>query len=141
MSLILTNALDNGRSASVPVPPSGAYGLGERWIETLEPLHSRSDDGNDRSMIIDDVATAGKPAATSARKLTFLQKERWRRFRKPGARGCHFERLSGNWESTEAQSGETWMPGVLQRDNPGRFPQRRHLIPSKHNRVTFMLNT
>ena len=30
----------HGRSASVPVPPSSVNGLGERWIETLEPLHS-----------------------------------------------------------------------------------------------------
>ena len=66
----------HGRSASVTVPPSGVGGLGERWIETLEPLHSRSEDDNDPSMIIDDVAIAGKPAATSARKPTFLQKER-----------------------------------------------------------------
>ena len=34
----------HGRSASVPVPPSSVNGLGERWIETLEPLHSRSED-------------------------------------------------------------------------------------------------
>ena len=49
----------HGRSGSVPVPPSSVNGLGERWIETLEPLHSRSEDENDPSMIIDDVATAG----------------------------------------------------------------------------------
>ena len=87
MPLILTNALDNGRSASVPVPPSGAYGLGERWIETLEPLHSLPEDGKDPSMIIDDVATAGKPAATSARKLTFFQKERWKAIQKARRKG------------------------------------------------------
>ena len=71
-----------GGSASVTVPPSGVGGLGERWIETLEPLHSRSEDDNDPSMIIDDVAIAGKPAATSARKPTFLQKERWKAMQK-----------------------------------------------------------
>ena len=64
----------HGRSGSVPVPPSGVGGLGERWTATLKPLQSRSEDDKDPSMIIDDVATAGKPAATSARKLTFLQK-------------------------------------------------------------------
>ena len=77
----------HGRSASVTVPPSGVGGLGERWIETLEPLHSRSEDDNDPSMIIDDVATAGKPAATSARKPTFLQKERWKAIQKARPKG------------------------------------------------------
>ncbi len=38
-------------------------------------------------MIIDDVATAGKPAATSARKLTFLQKERWKAIQKARRKG------------------------------------------------------
>ena len=77
----------HGRSASVPVPPSSVNGLGERWIETLEPLHSRSEDEDDPSMIIDDVATAGKPAATSARELTFLQKERWKAVQKARRKG------------------------------------------------------
>ena len=77
----------HGRSASVPVPPSSVNGLGQRWIETLEPLHSRSEDEKDPSMIIDDVATAGKPAATSARKPTFLQKERWKAIRKARGKG------------------------------------------------------
>ena len=77
----------HGRSAPVPIPTSGDHGLGERWIETLEPLHSRSEDEDDPSMIIDDVATAGKPAATSARKLTFLQKERWKAIQKARRKG------------------------------------------------------
>ena len=77
----------HGRSGSVPVPPSSVNGLGERWIETLEPLHSRSEDENDPSVIIDDVATAGKPAATAARKLTFLQKERWKAIQKARRKG------------------------------------------------------
>ena len=38
-------------------------------------------------MIIDDVATAGKPPATSARKLTFLQKERWKAIQKARRKG------------------------------------------------------
>ena len=77
----------HGRSAPVPIPTSGDHGLGEHWIETLEPLHSRSEDGNDPSMMIDAVATAGKPAATSARKLTFLQKERWKAIQKARRKG------------------------------------------------------
>ena len=77
----------HGRSAPVPIPTSGDHGLGERWIETLEPPHSRSEDGNDPSMMIDDVATASKPAATSARKPTFLQKERWKAIQKARRKG------------------------------------------------------
>ena len=81
--------LRNGRgpSASVPVPPSGVSGLSERWIETLEPLHSRAEDENDPSMIIDDVAAAGKPAASSARKPTFLQKAMWKAIQKAKRKG------------------------------------------------------
>ena len=33
----------HGPSPPAPAPPSGANGLGERWVETLEPLHSRSE--------------------------------------------------------------------------------------------------
>ena len=65
----------HGRFASLTVPPSGAYGLGERWIATLEPLDLRATDENGHGMITDGVARAGKPAATSARKPTFLQRE------------------------------------------------------------------
>ena len=83
----------HGRSAPVPVPPSGVNGLGKRWIATLEPLHSRSEDGNDPSMMIDDVATASKPAATSARKPTFLQKERWKAIRKARRKGMSFRAI------------------------------------------------
>ena len=110
----------HGRSASVPVPPSSVNGLGERWIETLEPLHSRSEDENDPSMIIDDLATAGKPAATSARKLTFLQNERWKAIQKARREGgCNFEQSSVKWESTGAQSRNTWRRRDPRRDNPG----------------------
>ena len=78
---------DHRRSASVPVPPSGVSGLSERWRETLEPLHSRAEDENDPSMIIDDVAAAGKPAASSARKPTFLQKARWKAIQQAKRKG------------------------------------------------------
>ena len=44
-------------------------------------------------MIIDDVATAGKPAATSARKLTFLQKERWKAIQKARRKGMSFRSI------------------------------------------------
>ena len=69
------------------VPPSGVDGLGERWIETLEPLHSWATDENGHGMITDGVAKADKPAATSARKPTFLQRERWKAIQKARRKG------------------------------------------------------
>ena len=69
-SVFLRNG--HGASASVPVPTSGAHGLGERWTAALEPLGSRAEGENGGGMITDDVATAGKPTATPARKPTFL---------------------------------------------------------------------
>ena len=102
--------LRNGRgpSASVPVPTAGVGGLGERWIETLEPLHSRATDENGDSMITDGVARAGKPKATSPRASRHsFRRSGGRRSGKPGAKGCRFERLNGNWESTGAQSRNT----------------------------------
>ena len=93
----------HGRFPTAPVPPSGAHGLGERWTATLEPLHSRSEDDNNPSMIIDDAATAGKPAATSARKPTFLQKERWKAILKARRKGMSLraiERKLGIHRST-----------------------------------------
>ena len=77
----------HGRSASVPVPTSGVDGLGEHWIETLEPLDSRATDENGDSMITGGVVTASKPAAASARKPTFLQKERWKAIQKARRKG------------------------------------------------------
>ena len=81
----------HGHSASVPVPTYGAHGLGERWIETLEPLHSRAEDVNDPSMVIDDVATASQPAGRQP-SLSESQLSSRRRggspFRKPCARVC-----------------------------------------------------
>ena len=66
---------DHGRSAPVPIPTSGDHGLGERWIETLEPLHARSEDGNDPSMMIDDVATAIEQAGSHLRAQADLPPE------------------------------------------------------------------
>ena len=77
----------HGASASVPVPTSGAHGLGERWTAALEPLDSRAEGENGRGMITDDVATAGRPTATPARKPTFLQKERWKAIQKARRKG------------------------------------------------------
>ena len=77
----------HGHSASVPVPPSGAHSLSEHWTATLEPLDSRAEDENGHGMVTDDVATAAKAAATSARKPTFLQRERWKAIQKARRKG------------------------------------------------------
>ena len=108
----------HGRSASVTVPTSGVDGLGERWIETLEPLHSRSEDGNGPSMMIDDVASASKPAAASARKPTFLQRERWKAIRKARRKGMSLraiERELGIHRSTIKKYVDAESPPTRQR--------------------------
>ena len=77
----------HGASASVPVPTSAAHALGERWTAALVPLDSRAEGENGRGMITDDVATAGRPTATPARKPTFLQRERWKAIQKARRKG------------------------------------------------------
>ena len=77
----------HGRSPTAPVLPSGANGLGEHWTATLEPLDSRATDENGDGMITDGVARADKPKATSARKPTFLQRERWKAIQKARRKG------------------------------------------------------
>ena len=61
--------------------------LGRTLSGNSRPLHSRAEDENGTSMIIDGVATAGKPAAISVRKPTFLQKERWKEIQKARRKG------------------------------------------------------
>ena len=41
----------HGRSAPVPVPPSGAHGLGELWTAALEKLDSRVENERDPGTI------------------------------------------------------------------------------------------
>ena len=132
-----------GRSVNVPVPPSVAHGLGERWTATLEPLDSRAEDERDQgTATLTARPPAGKPKSTPTRKPTFLQRESdGRRFRKPGARVCPLERSSGSWETTEPPSRNTWALGGLQRGDLGPVQRRQHLIPWQPNQVTFMLNT
>ncbi len=77
----------HGGSASAPVPPSGANGLGERWTATLEPLDSRAEGEKDQVAVTDSAAATGTPVAASARKPTFLQKERWKAIQKARRRG------------------------------------------------------
>ena len=91
-------------------------------------------------MIIDGVATAGKPAAISVRKPMFLQKERWQVIQKARRKGTSFQ-ASGQKLGIHRVSIKKYMDAeVPQLDNPGWFPQRRHLITSQPNRVTFTLN-
>ena len=75
------------RSAPVPVPSSGANGLGERWTETLQTLDSRAENERDQGTITDSAATAGKPKTVSPRKPTFLQRERWKAIQKARRKG------------------------------------------------------
>ena len=81
--------LRNGHnlSATVPVAPSGANGLGERWTAALKPLDSRAEDEQDQGAITGSAATAGKPQAASVRQPTFLQRERWKAIQKARRKG------------------------------------------------------
>ena len=77
----------HGRSAPVPVPPSGAHGLGERWTAALEQLDSRVENERDPGDITGSAAAAGKPKAASPRKPTFLERERWKAIQKARRQG------------------------------------------------------
>ena len=77
----------HGHSESVPVSPSGAHGLGERWTAALEPLDPRVENEKDQGDNTDSAAAAGKPKATSPRKPTFLQRERWKAIQKARRKG------------------------------------------------------
>ena len=76
-----------GRPTPVPVPPSGAHGLGERWTSTLQTLDSRAEEDKVQGSITDSAATAGKPKTVSPRKPTFLQRERWKVIQKARRKG------------------------------------------------------
>ena len=81
--------LRNGHqhSAPVPVPPSGANGLDQRWTAALQPLDSRVDDDKDQAAIPDRADSTSKPKVASVRKPTFLQKERWKAIQKARRKG------------------------------------------------------
>ena len=78
--------LRNGhrRSATAPVPPSGASGLGQRWTAALETLDSRAED---QAGITDSAPATSTPATVSPRKPTFLQRERWKAIQKARRKG------------------------------------------------------
>ena len=68
--------------------------------------------------MIDDVATASKPAAGSARKPTFLQKERWKAIRKARRKGMSLraiERELGIHRSTIKKYVDAESPPTRQR--------------------------
>ena len=82
-------SLRNGHqnSAAVPVVPSGANGLGERWTAALQPLDSGAEDEEDQAAITDSAVPAGKPKAASPRKPAFLERERWKAIQKARRKG------------------------------------------------------
>ena len=114
--------LRNGhhRSAPVPVPASGANGLGERWMADLRPLDSRVENEKDQGDNTGSAASAGKPKATSPRKPTFLERERWKAIQKARRKGMSLraiERELGIHRATvrkylEAQGPPTRRPWV-----------------------------
>ena len=77
----------HGRSAPVPIPTSGAHGLGERWTATLKPLDSRVENEKDQGDNNNGSTAAGNPKATSPHKPTFLQRERWKAIQKDRRKG------------------------------------------------------
>ena len=81
--------LRNGheRSATCPVAPSGAHGLGERWTATLNSQDSGAENEKDQGDNTGSVAAAGKPKAASPRKSTFLERERWKAIQKARRKG------------------------------------------------------
>ena len=74
-------------SASVPVPPSGSNGLGQRWTATLEALDSRAEDKDDQACNTDSANATSMPATASPRKPTSLQRERWKAIQKARRKG------------------------------------------------------
>ena len=77
----------HGHSASVPVPPSGANGLGEHWTAILEPLDSRAEDEGNQVDITDSSPATSTPTIISPRKPTFLRRERWKAVQKARRKG------------------------------------------------------
>ena len=70
-----------GRSAPVPVPPSGTNGLGERWTATLKPLDSRAPKRRIKGPSLTAPPASPKPPLRASRP-SFRGRD-GRRFRKP----------------------------------------------------------
>ena len=77
----------HGRSATTPIPIPGTNGLGERWTAALNTLDSRAAGEKDQVAITERAAATGTSIAASARKPTFLQRERWKAIQKARRKG------------------------------------------------------
>ena len=133
--------LRNGheRSATSPVAPSGAHGLGERWTATLNSQDSGAENEKDQGDNTGSAAAAGKPKAASPRKPTFLERERWKAIQKARRKGMSLraiERELGIHRATVRKYLDSEGPPSRR---PWVGPRRQHLIPWHPNRVTFML--
>ena len=82
-TVFLRNGHQN--SATVPVAPSGANGLGERWTAALQPLDSGAEDEEDQAAITDSAVPAGKPKAASPPAT--LERKRWKAIQKARRKG------------------------------------------------------
>ncbi len=88
-------------SAGVPVPPSGANGLGGHWTAILEPLDSRAEDEGGQVTSPKVRLPPRRPQSSLRASRPAFRGRDGRRLRKPAARGCRFGQSSGNWESAE----------------------------------------
>ena len=77
----------HGCASPVPVPASGAHGLGERRTATLKPLDAWIENEKDPVDKNNGLTAAGNPKATSPHKPTFLQRERWKAIQKGRRKG------------------------------------------------------
>ena len=80
-------------SAPVSVPTSRYHGLGERWTATLKQLDSRVENEKNQGDNNNSSAAAEDPKATSARKPTFLQMERWKAIQKARCNGMSLREI------------------------------------------------
>ena len=93
-------------------------------------------------MITDDVATAGKPTATPARKPTFLPKERWKAIQKARRKGMSLraiERELGIHRATIKKYMDA--EGLPTRQTRAVVAATPSSDTIQANRVTFSLNT
>ena len=83
----------HGCASPVPVPASGAHGLGERRTATLKPLDAWIENEKDPVDKNNGLTAAGNPKATSPHKPTFLQRERWKAIQKARRKGMSLQAI------------------------------------------------
>ena len=134
--------LRNGRggSATPLLPAPQANYSDQRWAATLKPLDSRAADEEHQAGFTCGASATPTSATVSPRKPTFLQKERWKAIQKARRKGMSLRAIERELGIHRGTIKKYMAAEALQRDNPGRFHWRRHLIPSRSNQVTFMLN-